>query len=213
MNKHRPLCLIKFGKKKDMRELVDNGVLYFQRLSTYQKSEDAERGDENENLSHSWQSNKIKLEINGQIISGIVGPVRIRNYNENPLAYCMYSITTAHIDMPDGKFIDEKCYKFGDTAVVIMNGSEFLSRIKAACESIGAGYKGKLVEYVDYNLYHGEMGPFKKYKQWFGHQSEFRFLLHSDSTDKDFKLTLGSLSDITQTWEVSRLNKLLKINT
>lgn len=212
MNRITPLCLIKIGEKEYMQELVEYGALFFQRLSIYQELEQKERGDPNENLSQSLQPDKIKVTINNRILSDLAGPVQIRIGGESPLAYCMYSITSDHLGVQDGNYIDQRCFEFGNTAVVITDGTEFFNRIVEACKLSNLEIKGQLVEYVDFNSFHGEMGPFKKYEQWFKHQSEFRFILNSDITEDSFKLKIGSIKDITQIQDVEELNKVIKIN-
>ena len=71
--------------------------------------------------------------------------------------------------------------------------------------------EGKLVEYVDFDSHHGEMGAFRKYQQWHEHQQEFRFMFEDNTSEKDKIISLGPLNDIAELFPTSDINNIIKI--
>ena len=208
--KKKLLCLMKIGKREHMYDLIENGTMFLQRLRNYREIEDIERGDRHEGVSQSLQPDKIELRVNGEKIEGIVGPIEYFENGANPLVYCMYGYNSSHSPCHSGNLLDVRCFGFGDTAVIIKNGKKFFDRIIIACEKLNVGVKGKLVEYVDFDNHHGKMGPFRKYKQWFEHQHEFRFVFDNDVLPTDYKFCIGSIHDIAEIHPIKEINSIVK---
>ncbi len=106
---------------------------------------------------------------------------------------CMYMFT----DKTSFKF-DKRNIEFGSVAVVITDLKEFVKRIETASKAKGGIFLQAPVEYVNKQEYHGQMGPFRKFSEY-EHQSEFRFVLFSDSNElcEEIKLPIGDIRDIS----------------
>ena len=212
MNQRELYFLIKFGKYKHMKALFDNGIIYMQRMRVFTEIEHAQIGDVNEGLSHTLQPDRVVVNINGQDIQSIIGPIRIiENPTYNPFIFCMYGFTNEIIN-ESGKFINDQCLEFGESAVVVTDILKFRNLVGEAYKKIDSGHiSGKLVEYVHSNKHHGEMGAFRKFSE-FKHQSEFR-LVYDDihHTENAFKLNIGSLKDVAFLVSSKEINDLIKI--
>jgi hypothetical protein len=107
----------------------------------------------------------------------------------------------------DGELVDKRHYHLGDSFVLVLNTSEFLSRVSAAASKAGFAGQYGLVQYYDSQEYTGDVGPFRKRKE-FSHQKEFRLVLRP-SPGKPVELRVGSLVDITsEVCPASHVNEL-----
>ena len=121
--------------------------------------------------------------------------------------FCMYALRP-----PDSPvFVDERNLRFGDTFAVLINGEEFLRRVRTAAESCGHKLEYHLVEYFDEETYTGEVGIFRK-RNAFRYQSEFRIAL-VPGIKGPYSFAIGDLSDITLTGPLAELNQRLRFAT
>lgn len=201
---------MKIGELEFMEKFLKEGEMYISRLKRFRKIEEAERGDTNDGISHSYQPDQISLYVNGEIVEGIVGPIRTVENAINPLIYSMYGFNSDHSLMNPGVLLDDRCHKFGDTCVIIKDSNEFFNRLVETCKSNNLNVEARLVDYVDFHSYHGEMGPFKKYLQWHAHQHEYRFVFEGLTGAKNKLLQIGSLEDIAEIFAVSEVNNIVK---
>ena len=200
---------MKIGDKKYMDRFIENGEIYISRLKRFRDIEEAERRDTHDGITHSYQPNQVNVLINEILIKGVIGPIRIDEGTANPLIYSMYGFNNSQLGTEP--LFDKRCYKFGNTCAVIKDGQEFFSRIKNYCKSNKLELEGKLVDYVDFDSHHGEMGSFRKYKQWHEHQQEFRLVFDDNTSEKDKIISLGSLNDIAELFPTSEINNIIKI--
>lgn len=211
MSSKRILCIAKFGKKHHLENMLKNGVLHMKRLRAFQDIEHQEIGDTNEGLSHLWQPEQIVVEINGVKLEDLSGPVRLVEDNSyNPHIFCMYAITEDHLSKKVGEYIDERCFEFGDTVLVIINAPKFQEQIRTKLKEVGGKISGGLVEYVPYDEHQGEMGPYRKF-DYHKHQSEFRIVYESNIQDDVLDLEIGSLEGIAKIYPSREFNKLIEI--
>ena len=207
------LCLMKIGELKYMEKFLKEGEMYISRLKRFREIEEAERGDTNDGISHSYQPNQISVHVNGDLVEGIVGPIRTDENAVNPLIYSMYGVNSDHCQMNPESLLDDRCHEFGDTCVIIKDGKEFFNRIVESCKSNGQNVEARLIDYVDFHSYHGDMGPFRKYLQWHAHQHEFRFVFEELTGANDRLLQLGSLEDIAEIFPVSEVSNVVKFQS
>lgn len=181
-------AVLKIGKKRHMEDLIYNGSILLKRLSYYQKHENPEICDENEGLTHLYQSDYIKkFTIDGKEITPMNQiKLRINNY-PNPFIYCMYGIYPEDIVIS----IDERCNEFGDTVVLITDINKFRDRIYKATNSLSS----QRVEYIPLNKYNGKLNVYTKTDN-FSHQKEFRFSIESKDNAREKLIKIGSLEDI-----------------
>lgn len=207
----RLFALMKFGERKYLESMRKTGALHMKRLRAFQDIEHKEIGDKNEGISHTWQPDKIRLEVNGIKLERLVGPIRIvDDHSYNPHIFCMYAITDKHLKKQPISYIDKRCLEFGDSVLVITDGTEFLRRIVDKHKTLGGKITSDLVAYVSYDGYSGEMGPFKKF-DYHSHQSEYRLVYESKNIDVAYDYVIGSLEDIAEIYSSNEINELIEI--
>jgi hypothetical protein len=107
--------------------------------------------------------------------------------------------------------VDEKNFRFGDYALVLTSGHEFMNRVASTMKTQGITQaKGDLVEYVD-NEYTGELDPFKKFKI-FDYQFEWRLVCY-DGPGGVRKISIGSIRDISIIIPSSEVNRIITISS
>ena len=198
--------LVKFGKKEHIEDLYNHGKLYMNNLPYFWKIEgDEARHDPNDGLS------EYHLGTNGYATlktpDGKNVNINITNWDykippKNPdkiNLFCMYALRLFHGSFP----VDIRNFELGDSALVLLNGDEFIKRV--ADELIKQSIIGEsdLVEYVA-NNYTGRIGPFRK-REKFKYQSEWRIVcLGGDGNHRE--LYIGSLKDISRMIPAKEIN-------
>ena len=125
-----------------------NGRLYANKLSYFQSLEEqdhAKRGDKHEGIIAWGQPGIVRIEIDGHDISNdLAEPASL---SSNRLSeFNMVCMHAGHIRKADSRTLEDfsqikkqlliptECKKFGEIAVVINNGLEFLDRVKIAAQ-------------------------------------------------------------------------------
>lgn len=191
---------MKFGQRVHMEEFRAKGRMRFGTFGYYRAYEDRVRGDVDEGLDLHLQPDQVKFSFGPLEITGdhIVGPVTSRRKAwERFNLYCMYLLHPWSHPIP----LANK--NFGDAAVLITNGEEFIARLLKVLKAQGHGYEAHGVEYVDRG-YHGRMGPFRKFNDY-SYQHEWRMVL-TPGTGQTLFLEIGSLEDISILTDVDDLN-------
>ena len=151
------------------------------------------RGDCSEGLSFSKHAKGEKITIlETGIEYAIADQIRFHDRNsEFYKIFSFYGVTRSNIN----KF-DQRLRKFGDTAVIIIDGNELIHRIIRAAKTRNFGYRIESVSYVNKEKHNGEMGPFRKYSD-LNYQSEFRiaFSMNQKGPLEDFYI--GDIRDIS----------------
>ncbi len=191
------LAFLKFGTKLHMDEFVREGHLFMRPLAEFVAMEqDTLRGDKHEGLTSILQADGCELsctDVNGiwRPVGKIVGPVGHRDPGAlNSNVFCMYALRGSRVT----SWVDPRNRGFGDAFVILMDGDEFLRRVRTAAEREGIPLDWGPVEYVDPLTYSGRMGPFRKLSTH-AYQSEFRLVI-KPGTGQLFSLWVGSLKDI-----------------
>jgi hypothetical protein len=204
----RVLGLVKFGAREHLEEFA-KGTLYMNTLQRFIEDERCSlRKDSNEGMVHMLRGDgaRLDMEINGKLkpVAELRGPILLGNPSERRAnVFCMYSLRE-----PESKvFVDSRNLGFGDTFALLLDGDEFLRRVKAAAKQTGHEVRCDLVEYVDESSYQGPLGIFKKLS-CFAYQSEFRIAL-IPGENKALRLHVGELSDIILLGPLSELNDRL----
>lgn len=196
-------------------------------LAYYRQEEikdDLERYDPNDGLesikqiatgSHMWLKDKNTGDYKN-IATINKGLCRIKNSNLDMVnVYCMF-----YLSIPDSvkqtfldEYIDKRLLKPSDnwnTAIIIYDPQEFVTRVKDKANEKGLSHDRKLVEYKDLSSFSGEVGPFIKGLEY-QHQSELRIVVFDKSVSnldgKDKKLHIGSIEDIALKVDLSDLGK------
>jgi hypothetical protein len=214
-------CLLKFGKKQHIKAFRSDGLLYMKPLAEFSKLEsDMARGDCFEGTTRIIQPKHV-----GQLIidtgkvglgkftakpSDLAGPVRIGLHKTASCnVYCMFAVTRP----VDGELVGSQNLEFGDSFALVLNPTEFLSRVVGAARDAGVSYlEYNLIEYYDAEEYSGGTGRFRK-RSMFAYQNEFRIVVEPGS-DTPRMLIIGSLIDITsEVLPLSEVNQILDFST
>ncbi len=118
--------------------------------------------------------------------------------------FSMYALRPVIGNFP----IDERNFRFGEHALVMMNPQEFMTRIEVTLKASEIEAKGDLVEYVD-DDHTGKLGPFNKLRK-FSYQSEWRLVCLGGSGGPR-KIQIGSILDISALIRCDEINTLLRV--
>ena len=166
-----PGTLIKFGQQEHLLQLQDEGLLYMNHLPYFWEIEDEElRGDPFDCIAEVARGPKIGFTVADGKEVFMEGIWTLRMHPREPEKiniFCMYALRP----LVEGTFpVDERNFRFGEYALVLINRDEFMRRIESILKSQRIIAKADLVEYLD-DKYTGKLGPFRKLKR-FAYQSE-----------------------------------------
>ena len=184
-----------------------------------------------------WQPHDIFMSLNVPGIGSanispkdLAGPMSITyTVHDSLYIFCMYAIYTADFTAKEGRIeynkqqapelkrqleVDERCLKFGPFAVIVP-AVPFLETVKSQLLRQGYQGKGRLVDYYDDSIYHGEIPeadiPFMKQIR-FSYQNEFRIAITPRIIGTGpLSINIGPISNIAARVESSKLNSLLNI--
>ena len=206
---HLPPYFIKFGKEIYINELINHGIVYFNPLSFFKKIEDDEvRSDNLEGAVRIEQVKDIKVYHEGKFIAQQLPGSKAQLYFHDPKikgkVFSLYSILNDHLAQ-DFTF-DIRLSKFGDKLLLITHTKKFLDRIIKQIKINNLKFNLGYVSYYDKSIYSGNLDPFQK-PDTFSYQYEFRVFIES-SDDFPLKLEIGSIKDISQILDVSKLHSI-----
>jgi len=204
------------------------GNIFANRLSYFRKLEEAEsanRSDQHEGVVSWHQPEQVNIEINGQLITDLAGPVSVKmNWHDHLNVFCIYAAHSGDFEGVSEDNIEsfkkqleipDECLKLGEYAVFITNVSKFTERVQASVKDNNYGLTASLVEYYDPETFHGTFSGtesiFRK-RDEYQHQKEYRYVFHSDlQGDEPLILNIGNLSDIAVKCKVTDINRHLII--
>jgi hypothetical protein len=193
---------IKLGSREHL-EMLRAGLVYMNPLKYFPDLNDGGvRGDPLEGTDSIIQPQHVadfRIESGIEGIGGITvnradltAPVRISRQRTSACnLYCLFAITEA----VDGPIFSADHRQFGDSFVLFTNTEEFLRRVGNAAQALNLSATGGFIEYVDKSIHSGDMGRFRKDKEY-AYQREFRIVVEPGSVDP-IKLQVGDLNDIT----------------
>jgi hypothetical protein len=205
-------CLIRFGCREWVEDFC-KGKLYMNTLKYFKQIEanDPLRGDKSEGLCESHPADMCQLFIQEDLewlpIKGMIGQLRFDDPSDKDTnIFSLYAITEENENL----LVHDRVLGFGDTAAIILQGDEFLIRVKKAFEKKGWAYDLGLVDYVDKNKYSGEMGAFRKYSD-LDFQREFRIATKTKRQGPIDDFHIGDISDIIRVCDSKKVCDLFKI--
>ena len=200
--------LIKFGREVDLLQLRDKGLLYMNKLPYFWGIEDEElRGDPFDCVAEVTRGPKVTMRQPDGTDIVIGGNWVLRLHPPAPEKiniFSMYALRPVIGNFP----IDERNFRFGEHALVMLNPQEFMTRIETILKASEIEAKGDLVEYVD-DDHTGKLGPFKKLRK-FAYQSEWRLVCMGGSGGPR-KIQIGSIRDISALIRCDEINTLLRV--
>lgn len=207
--------LIKVGALKHITSFYEKGEIYFNTISTFQLSKEAERGDQDEGLISLENTKGIK-SISFEHPSIGVGKLsippnssfKIKHYSdESLLSYSQYAITELTFSNSNTHSIDKRIAEFGSHCVIISNVSEFMKRVKLKLDKLGLRYSYGLIDYKDYNkMGEHELNIFNK-NITYSHQNEYRIILESNN-NSPLSIDIGPLEGIAKMHTTKELLKM-----
>lgn len=205
-----PGTLIKFGQQDHLLQLQNEGLLYMNHLSFFWEIEDEElRGDPCDCVAEVARGPKIGFTLaDGKEVS-MEGKWTLRMPPPQPEKINIFSMYSLR-PLAENTFpVDEKNFRFGEHALLLIKPSEFMRRIELSLKSQRIIANADLVEYVD-DEYAGKVGPFRKFKK-FSYQSEWR-LVCLDGPGGPRKIYIGSIQDISVIMRSDEVNKEIRID-
>lgn len=206
--------LLKFGQRKHIEDLYNNGTIYMNSINYFKRVEQNEqKKDDREGILHIKQISWLQLKIDDKIIefskTGTGNLITSAQYREEATEllgniFSTYAITDELVSKTD--IIDKRCAGLGDTILIITKPITFLKRVQQALESKNIEYKCDFVKYYDEHSYEGDLGFFYK-PNHYTHQSEYRICIMNDK-DEPYILTIGSIADISQICDISALENI-----
>jgi len=215
MDDDRVLGFLKFGSRDHIEQFVQ-GTLYMNTLDYFAEMEEKEVGDPRcdsfEGVGRTIPADgavlSVKIGEEFQPVAHLTGAIKWRpTEGIKANVFCMYALRPPDTSV----FVDERNFRFGDTFAVLIDGEEFLRRVRTAAESCGHTLFYRLVEYFDEETYTGPVGIFRK-RSAFRYQSEFRIAL-VPGVNAPYPFGVGDLSDITQIGPLPELNRRLRFAT
>ena len=211
------IILMKYGLKAHMKSFVDNGQLCMNSMNYFHEIEgDALRYDPHEGLVSIKQMKdgilrKINPETgkNEKIATITKATIRETSFNVQYLnLFCMFALNIERLSSLNlAEYVDRRVWRnFGDSLVIILNADKFLSRIKIAAERERVYVKFGLVQYEDFKVYEGNVGPFVK-NQNYSYQKEARLVAINRKPERLF-LNVGPINDIAMLLNASDTPKL-----
>lgn len=228
------LALIKTGRPEHLEQFAD-GYLHCNSLRFLSDPKHSGQTwfDGDEGLLAQYQPERVTLRLKpreGNAFdfqpADFAGPISIKT-DRGLRVFCMYAVhpgiwgvefqSTQLWDFLNYTWIKPRIHAYGQHAAIVMNGAEFVARVRKASEALGLNNSGGLVKYVDLKTHHGAfpprlLGRVKHIK--FADEREYRFIF-SPPDDADpmvpIRLSVGSLRDIVKvgTWdEIRRIAKL-----
>jgi hypothetical protein len=195
-------CLVKFGQKVHLENLMNNGQMRFGAIDTFAQSKEKERGDKFEGALNMVNGQFLKIEYNNPDIGrGSFTPFpntlgTIIHFTDNPY-YCFssYALTSGCFEDTDNHKIDERMSEFGEYALVIKEPIIFFEQVKKKLADLNLKFAYKLIEYKDYKQEGNFVVTLFSKTDDLQHQFEHRILIQSEKTEKEIFLEIGSIAD------------------
>jgi hypothetical protein len=203
--------LVKFGLKEHLLQLSDQGLLYMNNLPHFWKIEDeCLRGDPYDSVDRVEIGNHGTIQVKGT--NNLDIPLKLtkwtlRVHPEEPERiniFCMFALRPAFGSFP----VDEKNFRFGEYALVLLDPQQFINRIHEKLKVLRIEHKANLVEYVP-NDFSGRLGPFRK-RETYRYQSEWRLVAYK-GPGCERKIKIGSIDDISTIIASSEINGAIRI--
>jgi hypothetical protein len=193
-----PYLFLKFGEQEHLKDLQQQGHLYFNALKYFTEVEDGNvRGDIDETLFYS----KIKLHSlrnknfsNGIIkVNNVPGLLKFRAELGN--IFCLYSIDTRKYNKSFKYKFDKLMDGFDKFSLLITDVPEFLKRVEQALIRQNLKNEKGPVKYYDLKKYVEDKGPFIK-DIAYEYQKEYRIVIYKE-TVLPTSIFIGNIEDIS----------------
>jgi len=197
-----------------MQSLLYEGEVFCKTLEYFRNEEkDTFRHDAYDGAGYISQMTNIEmLTEDGKTLlaKGKSGQLYYYLNNSKGNVYCLYGIESKLMSSESGVItpleVDMSSLNFGDYAVLIIDPTEFITRVQSAVESQGLTFYYGPVDYYDEYKYQGDIGVFHKSSK-FSQQKEIRFWIPNEHK-KDMTFKIGNIEDIARLLPKNDLTKL-----
>lgn len=206
---HTILSFLKFGNKKNIEDLFNNGTIYLNTVQYFRGIEDNNlRGDDYEGASRvinslpgSFKIPGIEKEINYKTI-------HLKESYETVLGniFCLYCISSYGFPNISDFKIDEKVLDFGPYCILINDVGYFLDSIETELKKNKFEFEHGFVKYYDKKKINKELYLFEKPNE-FEYQKEFRIYVYQTELTP-ISIKIGSLEGKA---EIFRTEDILKL--
>lgn len=203
---------IKLGEEEFMEKLLYEGELYFNTIDFFTKTElENFRKDTNDGAAYIQQLVHLELYKDDiQIAKAPSAQLYFRHHDFRGNIYCIYAVETNTLDLSTSTIkpftFDLSTLPFGNTAVLILDPGEFITRVKKEAKLNGYEIHASPVIYYNEKEHRGVLGPFYKSKLYES-QNELRFWI-PNKLNTPITLKIGNITDIARLIKKTDLNNL-----
>lgn len=193
------LMFLKFGKEKDLKDLIENGTIYMNSLQLFRTiADEGLRGDSYEGVIEIINTPPGDFEIPSLGYKGKHQGMHLKKAHEEILGniYCLYCISSHGWDKPEDFCMDQKIKGFGSHCVIIKDNVKFFDLVTQKLDSLKIKYHHGFIDYYDKYQINRKVSLFEKPLE-FEFQKEFRFYVERESTEP-FKFSIGNIEDIAE---------------
>ena len=210
--------LIKFQSADRIESLRKEGHIYAKTLAYYRKREE-ETGDDKigDKFEGMWHISEGIITIDGESVA--VSDTLLNTSQSDNYVFCMFGIDPNVNSFTFTEEQKEKMISFGDTALIILDGEEFVRRVYRAAEEQGCEVHSGTVQYYDPSIDSVDMMISLVREMWrialwkresYSYQQEKRFVfIPKDKTMDHLDLYIGDISDISKVVSAEDALKLM----
>jgi len=211
--------MAKFGTRKHMVALLDEGEVYYSPVRTFAKMyEPGVRRDGWEGATRIWQKRHLtsftidKREFLPQLRGPLVQFIPQLAKFKGTHVFCLCHVTAEQIEAGERKITSPRMSEFGDHAVIIRDTAEFNRRLTKAIKlPLREALSHGPIEYMPAH-YSGEYHLFKKPVEY-SWQREYRYTMRAPfETSKTIPVYVGSLRDIAHLVPLDRYQNHIDVN-
>ncbi len=197
-------CLIKFGQKEHLVNLMERGQMRFGALSAFELSTEEERGDKFEGAINIVNGQFTKIECDHPTLGKYTfTPVpnsmgRLMQFAPDTFfCFSSYAITPKCFHETDLHKISEKMLAFGDYALVITEPILFFDKVKHILTQMNLDFAFSLVDYENFEAEGDFNTSLLSKTDTLSHQYEHRILVKNNIAESGFFIEVGSLKDFS----------------
>ena len=209
------IAAIKIGKEKNINKLYELGQVHFRPTKYFREIEDINqpqyfRKDKYEGTSSILKKGRLELFKDGAKLAYSEKPeLLIRGENDEGYIFCFRSIFENQVIIGSRNKlpIDEKIKNFGDTALIIFNPKEFMSRLTNCLYTKFNNFKYHQVTYLKIEEQNYLYSIFCK-PHHYEYQNEGRIFINKIESEEYINTEIGNLSDIAIKLPIDKLNDI-----
>ncbi len=195
-------CLIKFGEKEHLENLMNNGQMRFGAIQGFSTSTELERGDKFEGATSILNGKFSKIECDHPTLgrytfSPAVNALgSITEFDTRPFfSFSTYALTSECFMENDLYRISNNMLAFGNYALVINEPILFLNKVKQKLINENNKFGYRLVSYHDYEKEGKIETDFFTKTDKLAHQNEHRILIENYSLANAIFIEIGSVRE------------------